>query len=165
MKSSSREASSPQCHFLAITVPDCQEVFEARGCGSGNEISDKKTKGAANLRSLLLACTLPQVLRQTKLLQRSGCCRAGAHSDSAAGYVAHHGVFVRAEGANAGLVRGNWIRADRIAVRRYSGRASTGASLERIAALDGGIGQRQNSVNEAAGRGRRCARSRTAQIR
>ena len=76
----------------------------------------RKNKGAANLRPLLLACTLPQVLRQTKLLQRSGCARAGAHSDTTTGYVANDGVFERAEGANAGLVRGNWIRSNRVAV-------------------------------------------------
>ena len=117
-----------------------------------------KKRRAASVSSLLLACTLPQVLRQIRLLVErrrratasSNCCTRRLN--------ANHRVFEGAEAADTGLVQSDRASGSSVLHQRRTTRTR---GEEVVAALGAAA---QHAVNQA-GRGRaRSARSRSAEV-
>src|SRR5450631_1954144 len=117
------------------------------GTSTGGKQKQKQKQRAANSLSLLFGCTLSMYfarLDRAEHLASGHCC-----DDGARGLHANHRIFVRAEGADTGLVQGGRgsIRDIRYG-RRTTGDAGGG---EVVTALDA----RGQTIVDQAGRSRR----------
>src|SRR5579885_2443421 len=88
----------------------------------------------------------PRYFAKLKLLQRSQSSRARV-GQAGAGRITNHGIFERAEAANASLVRGARVSDDTVIVQRNRRRAIQ-SRRERIATLRS---RTQDAIDEAAG--------------
>src|ERR1700733_169746 len=141
------------CSAMTVLINPAAQIGNAgrRARREGPENGAKNKEQRTCVRCSL-ACTLPQVLRQTEcwLLKRRRC--GGARGRDCARRRTDNGIFKGAEVPSAGLVQGQ--RGSQNAVRRYNGtddRAATDCERERVAALGS---SRKRAIDEATAAGR-----------